>query len=247
MKAITVTDVLLNYLYTDSSLRERLTDQVASVAGLELDLPETELTTAEVDNIRTHHLLLKLIAALNQKSKTSDSGPVEAIVSQVEFWLKDKFATLSSSSPTGLPGTINLTLDTSSIPLHIPSWLYLHVNISLLETLKAISLFISSQAQAKSKSKSTSIPKEKLESLKSLTKDLTDVIKRNTRMLKDQIAGSGILGELVSTVITGPKGGMISFSTEIEQMTDMASVELFCGSLMESWDEALDGVYACAG
>lgn len=243
VKAMTVTDTLFNFLYTDSTLRERLIGQVTRVASSECELPEQELTTAEVENIRIHHLLLKLIAALAQNSKPSDPGFIASTVAQVQGWLRDKLSVISPPSPAELPGVMHLTPDTPS-NLYAPSWLYLHGSITLLETLKAITLFTS--IQRKSKRKSPSIPRENLEDLETLTKELGDVIKKNARSLKSQIAGAGMLGELVSTVTTGPKDALISYSTEIEQMIDTTSVELFCGSLMDSWDEALDGVNTCA-
>ncbi|WEW61277.1 hypothetical protein PRK78_006767 [Emydomyces testavorans] len=243
MRAMTLTDVLLNYLYTDSSAREKLTDQVSSCATLDLDLPDAELTPTEVENIKIHHLLLKLIAAYTETPTTSDTDSIDGISSQIESWLNDKVAALSSSTPADIQGTINLAPTEASTSCPAPTWHYLHTNISLLETLKTISLFVSSQTQGKSKSKpSPCIAKEKLEALRMLTKKLADVIKLNTRMLKSRIAESGTLGQLVSIVTSGPKGDMENLAAEIEKMIGTSSLELFCGSLMESWDEALDGV-----
>ncbi|KMP09176.1 hypothetical protein CIHG_03505 [Coccidioides immitis H538.4] len=243
VKAMAVTDTLLNYVYTDSSLRERLLGQVNNLAGSHLDLPDSELTPTEIDNIKIHHLTIKLISALSQKPTPSDTASIDATSSEIEAWLSDKVSSMSASNITDIQGTINLTPSDPSTSSPAPSWVYLHANISLLETLKAISLFVSSQTQAKAKSKSSgSIPKEKLESLKALTKKLADIITMNTRILKTRIAESGMLGQLVSIVTTGPSGNTDGLSAEIEEMIDTSSLELFCGSLMESWDEALDGV-----
>ncbi|EEP79941.1 predicted protein [Uncinocarpus reesii 1704] len=243
VKALAVTDVLLSYLYTDPSLRENLMEQINKFAGLDLELPITELTSMEIESIKIHHLLIKLISTLNRMQAASDVGSIDAIFSQIESWLNDKIATLTVSNPAEVAGTINLAPSSSSTVSPAPSWIYLHSNISLLETLKAICLFVSAQAAGKSKSKpANSISKEKLESLKILSKKLAEVVKVNTRRLKSHIAESGMLGQLVSLATTGPRGTSEGISVEIAKMIDTSSLELFCGSLMESWDEALDGV-----
>lgn len=60
-----------------------------------------------------------------------------------------------------------------------------------------------------------------------------------------RISGTGMLGQLVPLVRVegqGEGGGDGPVCKEIDELIDMASLELFCGALMESWEEALGGV-----
>ncbi|PGH30405.1 hypothetical protein GX50_06841 [[Emmonsia] crescens] len=289
VKAMTITDVLFSFLNSNLSTRKTSspspppssTIDLSPYLDLDLPLPETELTHAEIENTNIHFVLLKALATLTTTTKqSSPPTPLTTHLTTLETFLTQKSTTLSSTPvPTSiLPTTIPLTPPTqqgAATPSIAPSWLYLHNTISLLETLKAATLFltyISSSSSSSSKTK-TKLPatatnqtlpkKETLDNLKKLIKQLTDVIRRNTRFLKMQIAESGMLGELVEWVTggygfentIGCDGGVnggdhedrvgkegVVVRREIEELMDTASLELFCGSLMESWDEALDGV-----
>ncbi|OAT05409.1 cytoskeleton organization protein [Blastomyces gilchristii SLH14081] len=285
VKAMTITDVLFSYLKSNTSTKKASSSShpvspninLSRYLNPEFDLPllETELTPAEIENVNIHLTLLKALASLSAATNTKQSSPPAPLTTHLatlESFLTKKLTALSA---TPLPTSILLTTipltppskqqpsATSSIA---PSWLYLHTTISLLETLKATTFFLtylspsSSTAKTKSKVPTTTtkeaLPnKETLENLHTLVKQLIDAIRRNTRFLKMQIAESGMLGELVEwvtggygfekdTVKNGDGDGEEegAVKREIEEMMDTASLELFCGSLMESWDEALDGV-----
>ncbi|KAI1942769.1 hypothetical protein LOZ66_001176 [Ophidiomyces ophidiicola] len=243
VKAMVVTDMLLNYLFTDSSLRGKLIDRIANLACAELDLADTELTHIEIENIKIHHLLLKLVSSIAHKSSASNEGSEGMIYSQIESWAQHKAEALTSSSLIDLEGVLNLTPSTPSASSPVPSWLYIHANISLLETLKAISLLVSSLTSQNPDSIALHhVSKDRLDALKLTVKDIADIIRTNTRILKRCIAEPGVLGQLVSVITTGPLGVASECSIEIGKLIDTPSLELFCGSLMESWDEALDGV-----
>ncbi|OAX82256.1 hypothetical protein ACJ72_03393 [Emergomyces africanus] len=306
VKAMTITDVLFSFLNSNLSTKKSSSSlsplprpsntDLSPYLDLDLHLPETELTHAEIENTKIHLTLLNVLASLTTTMNTSTATttkqspfptPISTHLATLESFLTEKLTTLSSTPIVSsiLTTTIPLTPPTqqgaavaAATPSIAPSWLYLHNTISLLETLKATSLFLtylslsSSKSASKTKSQlSTTATKqvfptrETLENLKNLTRELVDVIRRNTRFLKMQIAESGMLGELVEWVTggygfenntvnsddggdDGVNGGdregkkQGSVRGEIEELMDTASLELFCGSLMESWDEALDGV-----
>lgn len=259
---------------------------------LDIPLSETELTAAEIENTNIHLTLLKAIASLASidTKQSSPPTPITTHLVTLESFLTEKLTMLSSTPistsilPTTIPLASVIKQQPATTPSSIaPSWLYLHTTISLLETLKATNLFLtflspqSSTTTGKAdlpatkskKAQSQPLPtKETVENLHNLVEQLVDVIRRNTRFLKMQIAESGMLGELVEWVRgeygfendgcnSGGDGGdnddrdavgeaeaesVGTVRREIEELMDTASLELFCASLMESWDESLDGV-----
>ncbi|PGH07686.1 hypothetical protein GX51_01695 [Blastomyces parvus] len=286
VEAMTVTDVLFNFLKSNASTKKASSSSHAVSPSIDLSryvnpefdlpLPETELTTAEIENTTIHLTLLKALASLSSTptntKQSSPPTPLNTHLTTLESFLTDNLTALSA---TPIPTAIRLTTipltppskqEPSTNPSIAPSWLYLHTTISLLETLKATTLFLtylspsSSTGKTKSKPPTTTtqeaLPnKETLQNLRTIVQQLIDAIRRNTRFLKMQIADSGMLGELVEwvtggygferdTVKNGNGDGEEEGAVrrEIEELMDTASLELFCGSLMESWDEALDGV-----
>jgi N-terminal acetyltransferase B complex non-catalytic subunit len=95
--------------------------------------------------------------------------------------------------------------------------------------------------------------------LSKLALSIVEEIKTQTRTLKSNLSASGLLGQLVDVATNGPglqqaKEGdetpedeKLRLSRRIEELVGMSSLELFCGSLMESWEEALDGVLTVCG
>ncbi|KAK2788459.1 hypothetical protein FQN53_003605 [Emmonsiellopsis sp. PD_33] len=240
VKAMTATDVLFNFLNTALLSKKTSTPfqkpDLSTYADLDLPLPETELTVAEISNTKVHLTILKLLATSSAKQPSTS---VTDHLTTLESFLTQTLTTLSAPLPSQNQ-TINLTPNNPSPSSSAPSWLYLHSTISLLETLKAISLFTSYLSKTKSKL----LPKDKLDALTKQVAHLLDAIKENTRFLKRQISESGMLGELVEWATGGYNDGGEDgvVRKEIEELMDTASLELFCGSLMESWDDALDGV-----
>ena len=65
--------------------------------------------------------------------------------------------------------------------------------------------------------------------------------------LKELDFSSDELGALIDLVLIGEddsEDGQLR--TELEATLDSAALELFCGGLMESWEEGLEGIFAVA-
>lgn len=196
-------------------------------------------------NIQVHHLLLKCLAVFTGESP-SDAATVDNTLSKVGAYLEERLKVLvTSDSKTS--GTIDLTPN-SNPASPAPSWIFLHEAILLLETLKAILLFIS--FINKNKSYTSGDGKAKINALKDRVKAVADEVRAQCQGLKIRISSSGMLGHLVDIVHMRPGGltgtedveSALTLDAEIEALMDSASLELFCGSLMESWEDALDGV-----
>ncbi|KAF3481657.1 uncharacterized protein GIQ15_04416 [Arthroderma uncinatum] len=239
--AMVATDALFNFLTKTPS--KGLKTQFSQYLDLDIDSAASELTQAEIENTKIHLLLLKGLSVFTGETP-SDSSTVNNILSKIDSYLEGRLKSLVNPDFTR-NGTIDLTPN-SSPASPAPSWIFLHGAILLLETLKAISLFI--PFINKNKSFSSGDAKAKLEALKAGVKSASNEVKVQCQGLKMRISSSGMLGHLVDIVSMRPGGkaaeskGSLSLDTEIEGLMDAASLELFCGSLMESWDDALDGV-----
>jgi N-terminal acetyltransferase B complex non-catalytic subunit len=259
------TDVLFSFLNKFSSQKKIPVDTSPPTVESNSDLPAAEMTPVEIDNAKIHLILLQLISELLTQGKKGQPGSspasanVDDLVARLETWLTETKFSLSSN-PTTL---ISLTRNASASDFSsVPSWMYFHTAYSTLETLKAVILFTTFASKLRStpsSSTATRVTKDGLTALNKLALSVVKEVKTQTRTLKSNFAASGLLGRLVDVATNGPdfqeaKEGdgtpddeKLRLSRQIEELVEMSSLELFCGSLMESWEEALDGVLTVCG
>jgi N-terminal acetyltransferase B complex non-catalytic subunit len=202
---------------------------------------ESEMTAAEMECAKINLGLLKVVTFMSgSKSVTSDD--VDGSLAQAEKWLGSKLKSFSLESNSVSPTSSNTAICLRKEAPSAPSWRYLHEMFLALESLKAISL-ITSHASKKG-SKTVKIAKDRVDRLADLTRQVHESIRANTRTLKSRISESGVLGDLIELVLSGPDGGERGkhLRSELEKTLDLPALELFCGSLMESWEEGLNGV-----
>lgn len=197
--------------------------------------PEAELTTSELENYKIHQSLLRAVTIIEGPGKPDPNSKddLDGVLTELEKWLKTKNECLSDTENYAFKDTVHL----KNKPL-APSYIYLHSSFTLLETLKAISLFLAYATVSKAKSSSL---KDKAENLHSLVKQVGDRVRSNTRLLKSRISESGVLGELVDLVLADQEAEG-SVGSEIAEIIDTAALEVFCGEVMESWEDGLNGV-----
>ncbi|KAL1858493.1 hypothetical protein Plec18170_002692 [Paecilomyces lecythidis] len=219
-------------------------------AGPETDLPtleellgsrpELEMTPTEIELSKVHLALLKITYFVNG-SKLVPAADLDPLLYQVEEWLTTTSKSISSETDKGPSAFTGTTLTVHSDKPSAPSWLYLHRSFSVLETLRAISLLTS--VSAKKTSKAAKIPKECADRLSAATRQAHETLRSNTRALKSRISEPGALGTLIDLVTNGVAAETgDALRTQLENTLDTAELELYVGSLMESWEEGLDGV-----
>lgn len=197
---------------------------------------ESEMTAAEIERTEVHLNLLKTTSFLSG-SKSITSEDVDRCLSEIEEWLASKSKYLSASLVSDT--AISLESNTPSAP----SWKYFHETFTIFESLKAIYQLAS--VSSRKAPKSAKLPKDRIEKLVDLAREIYESIRSTTRTLKSHISESGMLSTLIDLVLTGKDGNEEEgkqLRTELENTLDIPALELFCGSLMESWEEALDGV-----
>lgn len=208
-----------------------------------LSISEThdEQTNVEKESAKMHADLLR-VATFMAGSKLTTLQQVDAAISRVEEFLdlKKKDLTLDETGTSPLITSTAVLLEGNS-PVG-PTWKYLHSVFTLLETIKALSQLAG--LASKKGVKSAKLPKERVERLSTLVSEVYDLVRANTRAMKQRVSASGVLSTLVDLVIQGDQSAKSEKDVQdiVETTLGPANVELFCGSLMESWEEALDGV-----
>ncbi|KAL4906508.1 hypothetical protein BDW74DRAFT_133702 [Aspergillus multicolor] len=217
--------------------------EIPELDGLTGASVESEMTLSEIECTNTNFSLLRLAVYLTG-SKSVTSEQVDESLSQVEKWLNSKFEALNivenGVSPIMSETAICLKVDAP----YAPTWRFFHAVLSILDSVKAlISLCTIASKKA---SKGAKLPKDRVETLLDQGRKVHQGVQANIRALKKQVSESGKLGSLIDLVITGNGTGEdgAQLRGELEKMLDTSSLELFCGDLMESWDEALGGVLA---
>lgn len=199
------------------------------------------MTAAEMEGAKINLSLLKVVSFMSgTKSVTQEA--VDSCLAQVEGWLESKLKSFSSDNSSFSPTISNTAICLRQGKPSAPSWRYLHGMFVTLESLKAISL-ITSHASKKG-SKTAKLPRDRVDRLADLTRQVHESIRANTRTLKSRISEPGVLGDLIELVLGGPGRSeeANNLRSELEKMLDPPAQELFCGSLMDSWEEGLDGV-----
>ncbi|CEJ59380.1 hypothetical protein PMG11_08005 [Penicillium brasilianum] len=237
-----VTDQLFSVL-KGIALQRPLTAEMdlPSLDTLSLSETENDQTDREKESAKIHADLLK-VATFMAGSKLTSSEQVDAALGRVEEFLDIKKQGLSIHEATLSPLIASTAVYLGADTPVGPTWEYLHSTFVLLETVKALSQLVG--LATKKGGKAAKLPKERVERLSTLVSQIYELVRSNTRALKQRVSASGVLSSLVDLVIQGDQSANSEKELQdiLETTLDPSNVELFCGSLMESWEEALDGV-----
>ncbi|GAB1191620.1 hypothetical protein APSETT444_000800 [Aspergillus pseudonomiae] len=201
----------------------------------------SEMTSSEIESVKVNLNLLKVVSFLNG-SKSVASEEVDRCLTQVEEWLSSKSEDLDLNGPK-----VSVLVSETAVSLRrhqssIPTWRFFHNSYLIIESLKALSLITS--IASKKPSKTVKLPKDRIQSLADSARQVYESIRANARALKSAISEPGVLGSLIDLVVGGSGDGEdgTQLRTELDKTFDMAALEMFCGELMESWEEGLDGL-----
>lgn len=198
------------------------------------------MTATEREVAKVNYYLLNL--ALFMAGSTSVAENVETCLAVVEEWLglKLKALALDDKKTSQIITDTGICVGTDTPAA--PSWRYLHEVFLTLESVKAVACL--AFLATKKGTKVAKLPKERVETLAGLAPQVYESVRQNTRALKSRISECGILGNMVEFVLSGPGKGDEGkqLRAELEKTLNMSELELFCGTLMESWEEGLEGV-----
>ncbi|KAF9884168.1 hypothetical protein FE257_002226 [Aspergillus nanangensis] len=243
VKSTRITEHLFTVLRS-ISLQKSVSDmEIPSLEDVIDSGAASEMTGAEIESAKVNINLLKLVKYLSG-SKSISCEQAEGFLDEVQNWLdcKAKELGMNNSKVSPLMSTTAISLQPTT-PL-APSWKTFHTLYLSFECLKAVSGV--SAIALKKGSKAAKLPKERVERLVNTMRQVDGDIRSNIRALKSRLSESGVLGSLIDLVVGGEGNGEDGpqLRDEIEKTLDMSSLELFCGELMESWEEGLGGVLA---
>ncbi|KAJ5258962.1 hypothetical protein N7524_010518 [Penicillium chrysogenum] len=240
----------------------RLTDRLFSVLEsigsqkpvvLKLELPQIDKlslsqtgddhTDAERDATKIHVELLK-VAMFMAGSKAHTSTEIETALGEVENWLKAKREDLALGDTKKSSLIMRTTIKVTQGTPGAPTWEYFHAIWTLVETLKALwNIF---DLDSRKALKTAKLPAEQIERLNTLVREVFEDVRSNTRSLKQSLVESATLSTLIDMVKCGDASDEYEKPLQdvLEKVMDESALELFCGELRESWEEAFDGVLA---
>ncbi|KAL4921271.1 N-acetyltransferase B complex non catalytic subunit-domain-containing protein [Aspergillus aurantiobrunneus] len=203
---------------------------------------ESEMTPSEIECTETNLSLLRLAVYLSGSNSVT-SEQVDESLRQVEEWLNSKLKALATDE-----NNVSSIVSQTAIFLqpdapYAPTWRFFHCILSILDSVKAL-MSLCSIASKKGGAKGAKLPKDRVERILDLGRQVHQGAQANIRALKKQVSESGKLGSLIDLVLGGNGTDGPQLRDELEKTLDTSSLELFCGELMESWDEGLGGVLA---
>ncbi|RAL08991.1 MDM20/NAA25 family protein [Aspergillus homomorphus CBS 101889] len=217
--------------------------QLPSLEGILGDNAKSELTPSETESAKTNLSLLTLALSLSG-SKAVTADQLDACLAQVESWLDSRAQELDEGDAKVSPVISKTALFLTPETPIAPTWKYFHDQYMALESLKALSLFAT--VATRKGSKNVKISRERVDKLAEKTRQVFQSIRASGRTLKSHVSASGGLGSLIDLVLAGtgngPEGSKLS--SELDKTFDMSQLEVFCGELMESWEEGLNGLLA---
>ncbi|KAL4978030.1 N-acetyltransferase B complex non catalytic subunit-domain-containing protein [Aspergillus desertorum] len=204
---------------------------------------ESEMTPSEIECTRTNLSLLRLAVHLSGL-KSITSGQVDESLGQLEVWLNANLDALTTDGNSVSPLMSQTAISLQSDAPYAPTWQFFHGVFSILDSVKAL-VSLCSTASRKSL-KGAKLPKDRVENLLDLGCRVHQGAHANIRALKKRLSESGKLGSLMDLVVAGRGIGEdgAQLRGELEKTLNTSFLELFCGELMESWDEALGGALA---
>jgi N-terminal acetyltransferase B complex non-catalytic subunit len=220
-----------------------LTLELPNLAGLSLSQTDDDHTDTERDTTKIHVELLK-VALFMAGSKAHTSAEIETALGAVEDWLKAKREDLALQDPKRSPLIMRTTIEFTPGTPGAPTWEYFHGIWTLVETLKALWNML--ELDSRKALKTAKLPAEQMKRLDTLVREVFEDVRSNTRSLKQSLAESATLSTLIDLVKRGDTTDEYEKPLQdvMEKVMDEPALELFCGELRESWEEALDGVLA---
>lgn len=232
LSAMTLQESLMTYLMAEAGAPHPsiigTAVQILKELEPKIDIDASDLTKDEREQLLVNQDLTK--AVLSIAAKESD-GAVH---------LESAIKRVTSDQQEDQAMEINGVL--------FPDWRYLHNRLVRLETLQnmahfsAIMLQKFKQEKDKVKSGTTNDLRKLLDGLRKPIDEKANAIHKQAKELKEQLSASGVLGKLVDAVLGRTDIEDTACSGLLSELQDQAAVEEYCGSMRESWEDALDGI-----
>ncbi|KAI9818225.1 MAG: hypothetical protein M1827_000850 [Pycnora praestabilis] len=195
-----------------------------------------ELTPAEMESTIAMESLAAIIATTFHSRSNGEPNRADQELQTIERYLSSRLEDLQKADDIMKIATLNL----DSTLTHV-GWQFLHNSFTTLRMLKAISMFLSF-ATPRSKSSKPMVEKAGMNQLYKLIDEVYQGIRSATSRLKNQFSEAGVVGSFVDAVFERDhvEAGVVSNS--LEDLVSEPWMETFASKVIQSWQEALDGV-----
>lgn len=123
----------------------------------------------------------------------------------------------------------------------VPHGAYLHGAFCTLEACKGVITFLDTFLATNKKLK-RSLSREQVMSLRSSTDELYQLIRADALKMKKSLSKNNAIGQLIETLRGPEEGETDRIGKELSGLIDKQWTERFGLDLIESWQDALDGV-----
>ena len=215
--------------------------ELPAIGDLSLSEADSDQTVAEIVASKVHLELLK-VALFMAGSKTYTTSQIDNALAQMEEWLKSQKQTLALDETKKSVLVDKTTIEFVPGTPAAPTWEYFHAIWTLVETLQATWKVI--ELDSRKSLKTSKLPVETVKRIEALVLEVFEHVRSNTRALKQGLTETATLSTLIDLVNQGDAGSEYQqpLQDALEGMVDNSGLEVFCGELRESWEEALDGV-----
>ncbi|CAG7923447.1 unnamed protein product [Penicillium olsonii] len=237
-----ITDRLFSVLASIGSQKPvDLSLELPAIGDLSLSEADSDQTVAEIGASKVHLELLK-VALFMAGSKTYTTSQIDNALAQMEEWLKSQKQTLALDETKKSVLVDKTTIEFVPGTPAAPTWEYFHAIWTLVETLQATWKVI--ELDSRKSLKTSKLPVETVRRIEALVLEVFEHVRSNTRALKQGLTETATLSTLIDLVNQGDAGSEYQkpLQDALEGMVDNSALEVFCGELRESWEEALDGV-----
>lgn len=242
MASARTTDRLFSILKSIALKRPIVSEMdLPAIGDLSISEDQLDQTDSEKEAAKIHSELVK-VATFMAGSKATSADQAHKALALAEDYMNSKKIELALDNASNSRLITATAIHLESGVAIAPTWRYFHSVFTLIETVKALSQLVT-LASTKAV-KTAELPKEPLGRLSAVVNEVFELIRSNTKALKLRVSAPGVLGNLVDLILQGETTNKYGADLQhaLETTMNASNVEVFVGSLMESWEEALDGV-----
>ncbi|KAI9704283.1 MAG: hypothetical protein M1836_007144 [Candelina mexicana] len=235
--ASSLSEILFTALGTGSNGKD---DRMSSILGhlraIVQGTSPVEMTTEETDNMTI------MVELTNLTMATSSSGPDVGAdqgdqgLEVIEKWLTTKRDRLKHAH-------LQISMDKLRLSGEqiLPDWRFFHESFLVLEVLKALTMFFHYAAEH-SKSLKIELEKPVVARTKELAGEVFGEIRSRAADMKNALSETGVVGSFVEATYEREQDQASVIGAAIEDLISEPHMEDFISRVVESWQEALDGV-----
>ncbi|KAI9724374.1 MAG: hypothetical protein M1812_000442 [Candelaria pacifica] len=215
---------------------DRMSLILGHLRGIAQGTSPGEMTAEETDNMTIMIELTNLMMAVSSSGADTETNQESHGLDVIERWLTTRHDSLTHAHLESRTAQVKL----SSGPIH-PDWRALHESFLTLETLRALMTFFD-YAAVDTKAPKIDLSKPTVARTKQLAEDVYQEIRSRSTNFKNALSETGVVGSFVEATYEREQDSTRVIGVAIEDLISEPLMEMFISRVVESWQEALDGV-----